>query len=312
MSVCSGEVFFLHSPFCPTAHCASRDRGRAAQHVGLHWVILISFLRCKGRLTYSQGFLKLICTSVIVWWEKKKKGKKIEKFPASALAEVQYNIRISVHCSVLHLLHLSSYKQSHWQNTSKLPFLWNVAFLLEKLSCWHFKQPCTPWSVLQQMLCMGAAFHSKQRWSVWGAAYGSAQILLMPSSFSLHTVNWLIVGEWCFILPLSQVLWPHLVRNRFSAPADFLCVPHRQTPNFKGVVSLRKLNQDPLSVSFTGDGCGAWGTGWHVILSHKPNAFQAPANGRRQERCQAVHNWWKSWWYFNMWNLFLALSMDYV
>lgn len=86
------------------------------------------------------------------------------------------------------------------------------------------------------------------------------------------------------------MLWPHLVRNRFSVPAGFFFVPHRQTPNFKGVLSLRKMNQDLLSASFTGDGYGAWGTGGHVILSHKPNAFHAPANGRRQERCQAIHN----------------------
>lgn len=176
---------------------------------------------------------------------------------------------------------------------------------------WHFFQ--RGWAAdISNSLALPDLFSSKcfAVLVVWGGEFRFAQTLLMPSSLSLHTVNWLIVGEWCFILPLLQVLWPHWVRNRFSVPADFLCVPQAD-PKLQGGSESKKV-ESGSSVSFTGDGCGAWGTGGHVILSQKPNAFHAPANGRRQERCQAICNWWKSWWYFNMWNLFLALSTDYV
>lgn len=59
-------------------------------------------------------------------------------------------------------------------------------------------------SVFLGVPCWGAAFPSKQSWLfVMGSMAGSAQTLLMPSSFKLHEVNWLFVVEWDFTLPLS-------------------------------------------------------------------------------------------------------------
>lgn len=60
-------------------------------------------------------------------------------------------------------------------------------------------------SVFLGVPCWGAAFLSKQSWSfVVGSMAGSAQTLLMPSSFKLDEVNCLFVVEWDVTLPLSQ------------------------------------------------------------------------------------------------------------
>lgn len=104
---CSGYVVFLHSPFCPTAHRVYHDHGRAAQLVDLHGEVMILFLRYKGRLTYSPGFLKLIHTSLIACEGKKmKKGKKKEhknltcqciRLAGSAALQKE---RVPSHCSM--------------------------------------------------------------------------------------------------------------------------------------------------------------------------------------------------------------------